>query len=387
MNHDPYHRAPKHAVIPLTRIYWEADVTNRMQLWMEETAQGRFKDETQDVESYFEAQLNRPCIAVSSGTAALHVALRLLSLKPGSEIIIPTLTYAACANVVLYEGLKPVFCDVNPQTWCLRGEELVDTLESRLKAGARIGAVMPVHLYGQACAMQELKEVCNQYGIPVIEDVAQALGGKHAGTNLGSMGNSACFSFNANKVLSGMGGGLLAVRTNEEKHSIRDIIRHGRLPFEDGLAQYVHETMGFNYQISGYSAALIHAQLPYLEDRIARKREIFDTYCRGFQELNDLHPQNGTHSSDHTHWLSCFQVKSGPESRDRLCQTLWQDGIETRPVFKPLHQQPAYKDFTYCGSEHAENIVKTGICFPSSCDLRAIEQEKVIGSVRKALKQ
>ena len=387
MNHDSYSYAPKHAFIPLTRICWEADVTNRMQLWVEETAQGRFKDETQDVESYFEAQLNRPCIAVSSGTAALHVAMRLLGLKQGSEIIIPTLTYAACANAVLYEGLKPVFCDVNPQTWCLGGEELVDALEGRLKAGARIGAVMPVHLYGQACAMQELKEVCNQYGIPVIEDVAQALGGKRAGTNLGSMGDSACFSFNANKVLSGMGGGLLAVRTNAEKHSIRDIIRHGRLPFEDGLAHYVHETMGFNYQISGYSAALIHAQLPNLEDRIARKREIFDTYCSGFRELDVLHAQSGITSSDHTRWLSCFQLLSGPESRDRLCQMLWQDGIESRPVFKPLHQQPAYKDLTYYGGEHAEKIAKTGICFPSSSDLQANEQEKVIGSVRKALKE
>ena len=267
------------------------------------------------------------------------------------------------------------------------GEELVDALASRLKSGARIGAVMPVHLYGQACAMQELKEVCNQYGIPVIEDVAQALGGKDAGTSLGSMGDSACFSFNANKVLSGMGGGLLAVRTNAEKHLIRDIIRHGRLPFENGLAHYVHEMMGFNYQISGYSAALIHAQLPHLENRIARKREIFDTYCRGFQELDDLHAQNGTHSSNHTRWLSCFQLKSGPESRDRLCQMLWEDGIETRPVFKPLHQQPAYKDFTCCGGEHAENIAKTGICFPSPFNLQQNEQEKTIESVGKGLKE
>ena len=184
-----------------------------------------------------------------------------------------------------------------------------------------------------------------------------------------------------------MGGGLLAVKTEEEKHSVRNTVRHGRLPFQHGLAHYVHEMLGFNYQISGYSAALIHAQLPYLEDRIARKREIFDAYCRGFQELDHLHPQSGITSSDHTRWLSCFQLKSGPESRDRLCQMLWQDGIESRPVFKPLHQQPAYKDFTYCGSEHAEKIAKTGICFPSSCDLRAIEQEKVIGSVRQALKQ
>ena len=184
-----------------------------------------------------------------------------------------------------------------------------------------------------------------------------------------------------------MGGGLLAVRTNAEKHSIRDIIRHGRLPFEDGLAHYVHETMGFNYQISGYSAALIHAQLPYLEDRIARKREIFDTYCRGFRELDVLQQQNETHSSNHTRWLSCFQLLSGPESRDRLCQTLWQNGIESRPVFKPLHHQPAYKDFTYCGGQHAENIAKTGICFPSSCDLPANEQEKIIASVKKALKE
>lgn len=369
--------------IPLTRISWEPDVTDKLERWIKETANGNFRDLTPQVENYFETQFDRPCIAVSSGTAALHLALRLSNLKPGSEVIIPSLTYAACANVVLQEGLKPVLCDVNPQTWCLDTEKLTETLKTRLKTGAKIGAVMPVHLYGQACPVKELKAVCEPYDIPIVEDVAEALGGKDSGTKLGIQSNYACFSFNANKVLSGMGGGLLAVRTKEEKQLIRNLIRHGRMPFQNGLAHYIHEKPGFNYQISGYSAALIHAQLPHLENRIKRKREIFDAYCKGFKELNYLHPQNGRSSINHTRWLSCFQLKKEVEKRDNLCQELWRHGIEARPVFKPMHQQPAYKDLIYCGGENAEGIAKAGICLPSSCDLAEQDQKKVIYAIEK----
>ena len=369
--------------IPLTRISWEPDVTEKLEGWMRETAEGRYTDYTQNVETWFEEKLKRPCIAVSSGTAALHLALRQLNLKPGAEIIIPTLTYAACANVVLYEGLKPVFCDVNRETWCLDSETLSETINNRRQSGVKIGAVMLVHLYGQSCSMQAIQEVCNQYGIPIIEDVAQALGGEDANTTLGSLGDYACFSFNANKVLSGMGGGLLAVKTNEEKDLIRDLISHGRMPFENGLAHYVHEKPGFNYQISGYSAALIHAQLPHLKNRIARKKDLFDAYCRGFQEHDHLLQQNGRPSINHTRWLSCFQLKETTQSRDNLCQLLWKSGIEARPVFKPLHQQPAYKDLTYCGGEHAECVAQSGICLPSSCDLSEEDQEQVIQTIKK----
>ena len=158
--------------IPITRISWEPDVTEKLEAWLRETAIGNYTDYTSEVESYFEAKLNRPCIAVSSGTAALHLALRKLNLKPGAEVLIPTLTYAACVNVVLSEGLKPVFCDVNRNHWCLDTENLSKAIEYRAKVGIGLGAVMPVHLYGQACPMQEISELCRHYGIPIIEDVA-----------------------------------------------------------------------------------------------------------------------------------------------------------------------------------------------------------------------
>jgi len=146
----------------------------------------------------------------------------------------------------------------------LDADKLNDLISKRHKAGAHIGAMMTVHLYGQACSMREIQEVCQNYDIPIIEDVAQALGGTYGNQDLGSIGDYACFSFNANKVLSGMGGGLLALRNKEEKKDVRNVVRHGRLPFEKGVAHYVHQTLGFNYQISGHSSALIHFQLPHL---------------------------------------------------------------------------------------------------------------------------
>ena len=371
--------------IPLTRISWEPDVTEKLETWIRQTAGGNYKDYTPDIETYFEKKLNKPCIAVSSGTAALHLAIQQLKLAPGSEVIMPTLTYAACANAVLYEKLSTVFCDVNAQTWCLDATILKNVFDERLKAGANVGVVMPVHSYGQASPMNEIRQICDSYGVPIIEDVAQALGGKYEGSGLGSLGRYACFSFNANKTLTGMGGGLLALESEEEKLHIRNLSRHGRLPFENGLAHYIHQEIGYNYQMSGYSAALIHLQLPHLRERLERKLEIFENYSEALLTKVPLKPQSGINAKNHTRWLSCFQLldESACESkRDELCRYLSKNGIEARPVFKLLHQQPAYLDHTRADCEHAEHIANSGICLPSPCDLTEKEQQRVIKTIK-----
>lgn len=376
--------------IPLTRISWEPEVTEKLERWIRKTAKGNFQDLTQNVENYFETLLGRPCIAVSSGTAALHLAIRLLDLKPGTEIIIPTLTYAACANVALYENLRPVFVDVNRETWCLDPEKLSGAIQSRLKSGAKVGAVMPVHLYGQACPMETLRDVCNKHNIPVIEDVAQAFGGQENEKPLGSFADYACYSFNANKTMSGMGGGLLALKSQEEKEKLRNTIRHGRLPFKNGIREYVHQELGFNYQINAYSAALMVFQLPHLKSRLNKKHQIFRTYDKAFSDLGLMKPQSNPHSGNHTRWLSCFELTDNPLSkgtRDELCQDLEKEGIETRPVFKPLHQQTAYGMGIAHSNENADTIAKAGICLPSSCDLQKREQKKVISAIETWFKR
>ncbi|MDC0325438.1 DegT/DnrJ/EryC1/StrS family aminotransferase [bacterium] len=388
MKNNSKNNSQKDPKIPLTRISWEPDVTEKLEAWIRETAAGRFQDLTSEVEAWFEVKLNRPCIAVSSGTAALHLALRQLDLKHQAEIIMPTLTYAACANVVLYEGLKPVFCDVNYETWCLDAEKLSKTISNRLQSGAEIGAVMLVHLYGQFCPMQAIQEVCNQYGIPIIEDVAQALGGKESEKPLGSLGDYACFSFNANKILSGMGGGLLALKTQEEKEEIRNLIRHGRMPFENGLAHYKHHTLGFNYQMSGYTSALIQFQLPHLDERLHKKHQVFDKYHQQLSSVHRFKNQGYLSSENNTRWMSCFEInqdKGNQDSRDDLCRHLWRKGIEARPVFRPLHQQTAFTGQVAMDSKTAEQIAQTGICLPSSCDLQPDEQDKVIATIGKCL--
>ena len=370
--------------IPLTRISWEPDVTKKLELWIDQTAKGHYQDFTPQLENFFEKKLNRPCIAVSSGTAALHLALRLLRLQPGTEIIIPTLTYAACANTVLYEGLTPVFCDVHPETWCLDAECLKDVIESRKKSGATIGAVMPVHLYGQVCGLEGIQRVCKYYDICIIEDVAQGLGGMNRSKSLGTEGSYSCFSFNASKIITGFGGGLLGLQNINEKKIVRNAIRHGRIPFESGLPQYNHPEIGFNYQISGYSAALIQFQLPHLSSRLGKKKVIFENYRKNLGNKYHLEYQNDASNMSHARWMSCFRLmhKSLNElDRDKLCRSLAQYGIETRPVFKPLHEQPAYDQAVYMGGQIAETIANSGICFPSSCDLTEEEQMQVIHSI------
>ena len=170
---------PSKKPVPLSQVSWEHAVTRKFEQWIQSVNGHSFKDYSKEVEDHFEKVLDRPCIAVSNGTAALHLAVRMLNLPPGSEIIIPTLTYVACANVALYENLVPVFIDVNRQTWCLDSENLKEVIEHRRKRGAKIGAVMMIHLYGQSSSVDEIKAICDSYNIPIIEDVAQALGGHY----------------------------------------------------------------------------------------------------------------------------------------------------------------------------------------------------------------
>lgn len=376
--------------IPLTNISWEPNVTEKLQHWIKETAAGNLEDLTPQLETYFESYLGRPCIAVNSGTAALHLAIRLLDLKPGTEIIIPTLTYAACANVALYENIIPVFVDVDRDTWCLDPEKLSDAIQSRLKTGAKVGAVMPVHLYGQACPMAAIRDICMKHNIPIIEDVAQAFGGKENEKPLGHFGDYACYSFNANKTISGMGGGLLSLKSQEDKDKLRNIIRHGRLPFQNGIREHVHQDLGFNYQINACAAALMVFQLPHLYSRLNKKRKIFKIYNETFSDSKFLKPQSNVKSGNHTRWLSCFELMGNQVSkgtRDELCRDLEKQGIETRPVFKPLHHQAAYGMGIAHSSEKADTIAKAGICLPSSCDLQKDEQEKVISAIETWFKK
>lgn len=368
--------------VTLTRISWEPEVTEKLEAWIRQTAEGHYQDFTSEIETYFERKLNRPCIAVSNGSSALHLALRLLNRQSGAEVIIPSLTYAACANTVIQEGLTPVFSDIHPENWCLDPNALSETIKARLNVGARIGAVMLVHLYGQACAVDDIKSVCQCHGIPIIEDAAEALGGQYELKQLGSQGRYACFSFNANKILTGMGGGLLALQSKEEKQRIRNLIRHGRLPFENGLAHYIHHEAGYNYQMSGYSAALIHFQLQHLAERLFKKQKTFEIYCGSLLTKVPFKPQSGITSQNHTRWLSCFQLLD-KSNRDKLCSYLSLNGIEARPVFKPLNQQPAYRGYTFAGCEYAENIGQTAICLPSPCDLTEEEQHRVITTIQK----
>jgi pyridoxal phosphate-dependent aminotransferase EpsN len=178
-----------------------------------------------------------------------------------------------------------------------------------------------------------------------------------------------------------MGGGLLALRNAKEKESVRNEIRHGRLPFEKGVAQYVHQTLGFNYQISGYSSALIHFQLPYLEQRLEQKKALFDTYNSAFEPKDWFKPHGDAQSKNHSRWLSCFEVVG--RNRNDLCRYLNQNGIDARPTFKPLQTQPAYQGAKHDGGQNAERIANNGISLPSPCNLTEQEQEKVIKTVER----
>jgi pyridoxal phosphate-dependent aminotransferase EpsN len=331
-------------------------------------------------ERAFEDRIGLPAVALSSGTAALHLGLRLLGVGPGDEVVCPAFTFVASVNPIRYLGAEPVFVDSDPATWMMDPGLLEELLTSKARAGRLPKAVIPVHLYGQSADMDPILAACARYGVPVLEDAAEALGTLYRGRPAGSLGDVGIFSFNGNKIVTTTGGGMLCARRRDWVEKARFWSQQARDP---GVG-YLHTEVGYNYRLSNVLAGIGRGQLEVLDERVQQRRAVAIRYQHALADLPGLTlmPQAGYGLT--TNWLSCFLVDQAAlgASRDDLVAALAARSIESRPLWRPMHLQPLYEACQRVGGEVAEDLSARGICLPSSSSLSPQDQHAVVEAIR-----
>lgn len=325
-----------------------------------------------------------PCVALSSGTAALHLGLKLLGIQHGDDVLCSTLTFAASANPIVYEGARPVFIDSDRKSWNLDPNILAETLAGRAQRGRLPKALVLVHLYGQSADLDAIESICNRYDIPILEDAAEALGTHYRGKQVGTRSPVSIFSFNGNKILTTSGGGVLAAPNQAWVDKARFWSTQSREP----VAWYEHKEIGFNYRMSNVLAGIGRGQLTVLEDRVAARRANAFRYQEAFADLPGICLMPQADYGRHTNWLSVFLLdESFGASRDELLAALAAEDIEGRPVWKPLHMQPIFAKCEAVGGAVAEDLFARGICLPSSSSLTRDDQDRVIEVVRRVARR
>ncbi len=321
-----------------------------------------------------------PCVALSSGTAAIHLGLKLLGVGRDDEVLAPTLTFAATVNPAIYEGARPTFIDSERTSWNIDPELLEETLERRARAGKLPKAVIVVHLYGQSANLDAIEKACARFDVPILEDAAEALGTHYRGVQVGTRAPVSAFSFNGNKIITTSGGGMLVARDRAWVEKARFWSQQAREP----VRWYEHREIGFNYRMSNVLAGIGRGQLAVLEDRVAARRAIATRYRDAFADLPGISLMPQAPWGRHTNWLSVFTIdeeKFGA-SRDAILDALARADIEARPVWKPMHMQPVFSSLECVGGAVAEDLFARGICLPSSSNLTLEEQQRVIDVVR-----
>lgn len=338
-------------------------------------------------EAEMEAYLGRPCVALASGTAAIHLGLRLLGVGPGDEVVAPSLTFAATINPAVYQGATPVFVDSERTSWNLDPELLAELLAARAKTGKMPKAVVVVHLFGQTADMRRLREVCGRHDVPIFEDAAEALGADYEGTKAGALAPLAALSFNGNKIITTTGGGMLVAESRAAVEKVRFWSTQARDP---GIA-YEHSELGYNYRMSNVLAGIGRGQLRVLDERVAARRRIAFRYQERFAALGleglELMPQAPW--GKHTNWLSVFTVDEFALgcSRDAIIDALGKQDIEARPVWKPMHLQKLYGSCAMIGGAVAEDLFTRGVCLPSGSSLTDDEHDRVVDTVARIARE
>jgi dTDP-4-amino-4,6-dideoxygalactose transaminase len=331
-------------------------------------------------ECEFAAAVGMPhAVALSSGTAALHLALLALGIGRGDDVLTSTLTFAATANAIAYVGAAPVFIDVSPDTWTLDPGLLEEEIARRAKRGRAPAAVISVDLYGQCCDYDRLGAVCDRYGVALIEDAAEGLGASCRRRPAGSFGACAAFSFNGNKIITTSSGGMLVSHDGQVVERARHLSNQAR----DDAPHYEHSEVGFNYRLSNLLAAVGRAQLKNLPEKIARRRAINRAYREALSHYPGLSfmPEAGYGRS--SGWLTCLTVDPSAfgASREDVRRRLQSMNIESRPVWKPMHLQPVYRKCPVRGGAVAAGLFETGLCLPSGSGLSPSEQSSVIDTI------
>lgn len=312
--------------------------------------------------------------ALSSGTSALHLALILLGVTSGDEVLCSSFTFSASANPIVYQGATPVFIDSEEETWNMSPEYLEVAIKDRIAKGKKPKAIILVHLYGQPAKLKEISEIAARYEIPLIEDAAESLGATYNGKMTGTFGVMGIYSFNGNKIITTSGGGALISDNKELIDKARFLATQAR----DAAPHYQHSQIGYNYRMSNIVAGIGRGQMEVLQERIKQRRSNFEYYKKSFEaikEISFLPELEGTFSN---RWLTCILLKKSSKiSSETIRLALDKDNIESRPLWKPMHLQPIFESYPYYGNKVSETLFETGLCLPSGSNLKSEDLNRV----------
>jgi len=319
-------------------------------------------------------------VGLCSGTAALHLALLALGVGPGDEVVVSTLTFIGSVNPIRYVGAVPVLVDSETDSWNMDPDLLAQFLEDRSRRGRLPAAVVPVHLYGQTANLEQILACCGRYGVPVIEDAAEALGATWGDTAAGVSGLIGFYSFNGNKVITTSGGGMLVTGEPELAQRIRKLATQAREP----TVHYEHVEVGYNYRLSNLLAAVGRGQLRVLEARVRARQENFAHYQAELGDLPGVSFMPEAAWGTHSRWLTVLTIdpREAGVTPERVRLALEDEAIEARPVWKPMHRQPVYRDVLALGGAVADRLFAEGLCLPSGSRLTQAQRDRVIAGVR-----
>ena len=319
--------------------------------------------------------------ALSSGTGALHLALSILGVSKGDEVICQSFTFSASANPILYLGAKPIFVDSERDTWNMCPELLEQAIQERINHGQRPKAIVAVHLYGMPYKVDEIREVAQKFEIPIVEDSAEALGSTYHGVNCGTFGDIGILSFNGNKIITTSGGGALVTQNIKWKEKAVFLATQAR----DVAPHYQHSAIGYNYRMSNVLAGIGRGQMEVLDERVGSRRanfEYYQTHLGGSEHLTFLEEPNGYFSN---RWLTCILTPSF-EMREKIRLALLDENIESRPLWKPMHLQPVFENESNYTNGVSEDLFERGLCLPSGSNLMEEDLNRITSIINKELK-
>ncbi len=317
--------------------------------------------------------------ALSAGTAAIHMALKALDVKEGDIVFCSSLTFSATANPIIYQNATPVFIDCDRETWNMDPEALKKAFEKYPNPKA----VVIVHLYGTPAKMDEIMAICNEHNVPLVEDAAESLGATYKGKQTGTFGKFGIFSFNGNKIITTSGGGMLVSDDEERIQKVRFWATQSR----DKARYYQHSEIGYNYRMSNIVAGIGRGQLKVLNDRLAKKKEIYETYKDAFKDITEIEMKPVPVDTKPNYWLSTMLLKEESKVTPlNIMEALEKENIESRPIWKPMHMQPVFEKYDFIKVEDkpvSEDIFARGVCLPSDTKMTKEEQQEVIRIIKE----
>jgi dTDP-4-amino-4,6-dideoxygalactose transaminase len=322
--------------------------------------------------------------ALVSGTSAIHLALKCLGVGEGDVVFCSTLTFSATANPIIYQGSEPVFIDSEYSSWNMSPIALQKAFDDAVENNKMPKAVLVVNLYGQSADYDKLKAICDKYNVPIIEDAAESLGAIYKGAQTGTIGEIGIYSFNGNKIITTSGGGMIV--SNNEEYTKKSLFWATQA--REAERHYEHKELGFNYRMSNVVAGIGRGQMKVLDERIAKKKEIYEAYKEGFKDIKDLEMMNVCEFGEPNYWLSAATIKAGSKVKPLdIMLALEEENIESRPVWKPMHMQPFFRQYKFFSSLEkgsiSEDLFNRGICLPSDTKNSKSDMIRIISTIKK----